>query len=73
MRLCNALIQCSLLILLSLFIFNCYGQEHPNHVDPVSTKYAQAAITVAPLTKPIGKSYGHRFDPPLELDFFRLF
>ena len=61
MRLCNALIQYSLLISLSLFILNSYAHEHPNHVDPVSTKYAQSAITVAPLTKSIGKSDKHEY------------
>jgi len=54
MRLCNALIQYFLFISLSLFIHNCYGQEHPNHVDPVATKYSESSVTVDPLTKSIG-------------------
>jgi len=54
MRLCNALIQYFLFISLSLFIHNCYGHEHPNHVDPVATKYSEPPVNVDPLTKPIG-------------------
>jgi hypothetical protein len=58
MRLCN---QYSLFISLSLFIYNCYGHEHPNHIDPVTTKYSGSTGTVDPLTKPIGEFHSSLF------------
>ncbi|CAF4097930.1 unnamed protein product, partial [Adineta steineri] len=61
MRLCNALIHYFLFtIFLSLCISNCYGHEHHNHVDPVTAKYSQSAVTIDPLSTNIETANIHK-------------
>ncbi|UJR26027.1 hypothetical protein I4U23_007373 [Adineta vaga] len=60
MRLCNALIHYFLFLFLSLSISQCYGNEHHNHADPVTTKYSQSAASIDPLNNDIDTTNVHK-------------